>query len=98
MAEAPTPAMVARTLLIEGRVQGVGYRDAMVDAAIAAEVQGYVRNVAGSRVEAHVQGAEEAVARMIAWASRGPRAARVERVLVEAAEPDPRHASFRRIV
>ncbi|MFI4902410.1 MAG: acylphosphatase [Burkholderiales bacterium] len=88
--------MIARNLRVEGRVQGVGYRDAMVDAALAANVQGFVRNTAEGHVEAHLQGGEEAVARMIAWAARGPRMARVERVLVEAADPDPRHASFHR--
>jgi acylphosphatase len=88
--------MIARNLRVEGRVQGVGYRDAMVDAALAANVQGFVRNTAEGHVEANLQGGEEAVARMIAWAARGPRMARVERVLVEAADPDPRHASFHR--
>ncbi|HEY7904245.1 MAG TPA: acylphosphatase [Casimicrobiaceae bacterium] len=88
--------MIARNLRVEGRVQGVGYRDAMVDAALAANVQGFVRNTAEGHVEAHLQGGEEAVARMIAWAARGPRMARVERVLVETADPDPRHASFHR--
>jgi acylphosphatase len=95
-ADGPAPMVVARKVVVEGRVQGVGFRDAMVDMALAANVQGYVRNTADGHVEAHVQGGEEAVARMIAWAARGPRAARVERVLVEAADPDPRHVSFRR--
>jgi acylphosphatase len=88
--------VIARRVVVEGRVQGVGYRDAMVDAALEANVQGYVRNTADGHVEAHLQGGEEAVACMIAWAARGPRAARVERVLVEASDPDPRHASFHR--
>ena len=89
--------LTARTLAIEGRVQGVGYRDAMVDAALAAGVQGTVRNADDGRVLAHVQGNEAAVAAIIAWASHGPAFARVARVLVEAAEPDPAHTTFCRI-
>lgn len=89
-------AIVARMLLIEGRVQGVGFRDAMIDAALSANVSGYVRNTAEGGVEAHVQGDEAAVARVIAWAARGPRLARVARVLVESREPDPSHTTFRR--
>ena len=96
MSGAP-PAITARTLAIEGRVQGVGYRDAMVDAAGTAGVQGTVRNADDGRVLAHVQGSEDAVAAIVAWASRGPRLARVTRVVVESADPDPAHTTFRRI-
>jgi acylphosphatase len=87
----------ARFLAIEGRVQGVGYRDAMVEAALAAGVRGTVRNADDGRVHAHVEGPDDAVAAIIAWASRGPRFAQVARVLVEAAEADPAHTTFRRI-
>jgi acylphosphatase len=97
MSEAPPPATVARMLAVEGRVQGVGYRDAMIDAAQAVCVQGTVRNGDDGRVLAQVQGTEEAVAAIIAWASRGPPLARVSSVEVEAAEPDSAHTTFRRI-
>ena len=95
MSEAQRADAVARRLAIEGRVQGVGYRDAMVEAAQAAGVTGTVRNADDGRVLAHVQGSGEAVATVIAWASRGPRHARVARVAVEA--NDPAHTTFRRV-
>jgi acylphosphatase len=88
--------IAARRLLVEGRVQGVGYRDAMVEAACAVRVRGHVRNRPDGTVEAHVQGDPEALAAIIAWASRGPPAARVARVVVEHAEVDGAHAAFRR--
>jgi acylphosphatase len=85
----------ARRLVVHGRVQGVGFRDAMVDVARAAGVQGFVRNAADGSVLAHLQGDDEAVARVIAWASQGPPLARVDRVDVEAAEAAD-HATFGR--
>lgn len=88
--------MSARKLVIRGHVQGVGYRDAMVDAARAAGVAGIVRNAADGSVEALLQGDDAGVARVIAWAAQGPPHARVERVLVEAIEPDTTLATFRR--
>ncbi|MEP7061377.1 MAG: acylphosphatase [Betaproteobacteria bacterium] len=88
--------MSARKLLIRGRVQGVGFRDAMVDAARSGSLAGFVRNAADGSVEARVQGDDDAVARVIAWASDGPSHAHVERVLVEAIEHDPTLRPFRR--
>jgi acylphosphatase len=88
--------MSARKLAIRGRVQGVGFRDAMVDAARAEGLAGFVRNAADGSVEARVQGDDDAVARVIAWASSGPAHARVERVHVEAIELDPTLRPFRR--
>jgi ADP-ribose pyrophosphatase len=73
-------APLARVLRIRGRVQGVGFRDAMTRVAREAGVVGWVRNRSDDSVEALVQGAPEAVARVLAWAQRGPGAARVDGV------------------
>lgn len=89
--------MIARKLVVRGRVQGVGYRDAMIRAALAHGVHGFVRNASDGSVEAHLQGDDEAVAQLIAWTSRGPPMARVDRVMVEEAEPDPAHVAFRQM-
>lgn len=88
--------MIARSLGVVGRVQGVGYRDAMIAVAVAAGLHGYVRNLADGSVEAHLQGDDEAVARVIAWAAHGPPLARVDCVRVEALPPASGHTSFRR--
>ena len=81
------PDAVCRRLLIRGRVQGVGYRAAARDAAVAHELSGWVRNRADGSVEALVCGAPDAVAGFVDWAHRGPPAARVDAVFVEPAEP-----------
>ena len=77
-----------RRLLITGRVQGVYYRATMVQVAEQHGASGWVRNLSDGRVEAVIQGDGETIARMIAWARRGPDAAIVDEVLVEEADGD----------
>jgi acylphosphatase len=78
-------AVVRRHLIITGTVQGVGYRDALCEEAERHGVMGWVRNRRDGSVEALLQGMEADVDAMIAWARRGPAAARVIKVSVAAA-------------
>jgi acylphosphatase len=77
--------MIARRLVIRGRVQGVGFRYALADEARARSLGGWVRNRRDGTVEALVVGPEAELEAMIAWARRGPPAARVTEVSVEPA-------------
>ncbi len=72
--------LTTQHLSIFGRVQGVGYRESMRIEAQKSGCTGWVRNRKNGSVEAVVEGAPEDVARVVAWARRGPPAARVERV------------------
>ena len=74
--------MISRHLMITGRVQGVGYREALCYEAEPRGVTGWVRNRRDGSVEALVQGTPDAVEATIAWARRGPGAARVTDVRV----------------
>jgi acylphosphatase len=90
-------SVVARRVVIRGRVQGVGYRDAAVQAAFVHQVAGWVRNRNDGAVEAFVQGPQDAVAQYLEWVPRGPPLARVTAVEVVDAEPDEslRHFEWR---
>jgi acylphosphatase len=71
---------VARHVRVTGRVQGVFFRAWTREQAQALGVNGWVRNCPDGRVEAHVEGEEGAVDRMIEKMRRGPPSARVEDV------------------
>lgn len=88
--------LVARRLVVAGRVQGVGFREAMVDAARRAGVSGWVRNRVDGTVEALVQGEPAAMDRVVEWCRHGPRTAHVVSIEIARAEPDPSLDGFRR--
>ncbi|MDR0440349.1 MAG: acylphosphatase [Candidatus Accumulibacter sp.] len=71
---------ITRRLLIEGRVQGVGFRWSLMEKARELMLDGWVRNRRDGSVEALVSGPVEAVERLVVWAHRGPPGARVDRV------------------
>jgi len=72
--------MIARRLVIRGRVQGVGYRYSMIDAAQGLGVVGWVRNLTDGNVEALIQGEPAQIDAILAWCGRGPPSARVSAV------------------
>jgi acylphosphatase len=79
---------VARNVRIVGRVQGVFFRAWTQGQARELGISGWIRNCPDGSVEAHLDGDEEAVSRMIERMKQGPSDARVEDVLVEEAEPE----------
>ena len=65
--------------MIEGRVQGVGFRDFVLEEAAQQRLEGWVRNRADRvSVEAVFVGAGDAVAAVIEACRKGPPAARVD--------------------
>lgn len=74
---------MGKQLIIEGRVQGVGYRASLAEKAIELGLYGWVRNRRDGSVEACVDGDVPAIEAIILWAKHGPPAAQVSNVTIE---------------
>ena len=73
---------VVRRVIVEGVVQGVGYREFTRRAALRLNVSGWVRNRSHGAVEALVRGSPASVEALIAEMRKGPRFAAVESLSV----------------
>ncbi|MBB3033155.1 acylphosphatase [Alteriqipengyuania lutimaris] len=80
-------AHTATHLILHGRVQGVFYRDWTVENARLLGLRGWVRNLSDGTVEAHLEGEEGAIARMVDAMRDGPPRARVDRIEQSTAQP-----------
>lgn len=67
-------------LIIEGRVQGVWFRESTRRQAAALGLTGWARNRPEGTVEVVSEGPEEQVRKLVAWCHQGPPAAKVTRV------------------
>lgn len=78
-------ATLTRRVVVEGYVQGVGYRHFADRIARRLGISGWVRNRADGTVEALISGAPDKVEAMLAELRRGPHGAHVRSVRL--AEP-----------
>ena len=67
-------------LIIEGRVQGVWFRESTRREAVSLRLFGCVKNLPDGGVEALIEGPEDQVKELVSWCHRGPAAANVIRV------------------
>jgi acylphosphatase len=75
-------------IVVDGRVQGVWFRESTRRAAEDLGVTGWVRNLPDGRVEAVFEGPEIAVIRAVEWARCGPPRAVVTSLEQTAEEPE----------
>lgn len=78
---------VRRRIVVDGRVQGVFFRDSCHREAMAAGVAGWVRNRDDGRVEVVAEGEPAAVERLAEWCRSGPSRALVTGVETSEEEP-----------
>jgi len=64
-------------LIIEGRVQGVWFRDSTRQEAASLGLSGWVKNRFDRTVEVVAEGPRERVETLVTWCHHGPPAARV---------------------
>jgi len=79
-------------MVIEGKVQGVWFRDSTRRQAEALGVAGWGRNRPDGGVEVVAEGPSASVRRLVEWCRKGPPMARVARVLVD---EEPFHGDMR---
>ena len=79
--------VVARRVVVHGRVQGVFFRDSCRREAVRAGITGWIRNEPDGSVGAMFEGPARAVDELVAWCREGPPHARVERVDVTETRP-----------
>jgi acylphosphatase len=80
-------ARIRRHVVVQGQVQGVYFRDSVRRLARELGVSGWIRNRPDGAVEAALEGAPDAVERIIEWSHQGPLGAQVDQV--EAYEEQP---------
>jgi acylphosphatase len=78
----PETGAIVRRVVVEGCVQGVGYREFTRRAALRLRVSGWVRNRWDGAVEALICGPPAAVEALVAEMRKGPRFALVESLSV----------------
>jgi protein-L-isoaspartate(D-aspartate) O-methyltransferase len=74
-------------VLVEGRVQGVWFRESARQEADRLGVAGWVRNLDDGRVEAVYEGDPAAVTALVGWSGRGPEGALVANLSVNDEAP-----------
>jgi acylphosphatase len=67
-------------ILVEGTVQGVGFRWAVRSKANLLGVKGFVRNEGDGSVYIEAEAEETVLEEFVAWCRRGPPGARVDRL------------------
>lgn len=84
----------AAEIVVEGIVQGVGYRDFVQRKARSLDLSGYVMNLSDGRVRVRAEGPRETIDELIRDLERGPPLARVFKVSVTWLPPTGRFSSF----
>lgn len=89
----PEQATIRAT--VHGRVQGVGFRQFIVEEARRLDLTGEVRNTRDGSVEVKARGPQPAVEELVQRLNDGPSLARVKDVDVQWDAPLPDYSAFR---
>ena len=88
-------ANTRKHLYIQGRVQGVWFRDSTRRQAQSLGLSGWVKNLPDGAVEVLVEGDGEQVEKLVSWCSNGPPAADVSELVESQEEWKGEFDSFR---
>lgn len=79
---------------VKGRVQGVGYRASVHKKATSLGLKGYIRGLAGNKLEVIAEGEEESLIELCDFLKVGPNGAEVEKFDLEWIEPTDDYIRF----
>lgn len=82
-------------LIVQGRVQGVGFRYHTRTQATQLGLTGFVKNRSDGTVEIVAEGPSAAVTQLLEWAKQGPPAAEVKQVDITYGSPNGEFSDFR---
>ncbi|MGC3820189.1 acylphosphatase [Acinetobacter sp. G11] len=85
----------ALKLLIQGKVQGVGYRRWFEQQALELELKGYVKNLPTGEVEAMLVGDELTIQELVQRSWAGPYRAEVSHIIQTPVQPDSNLKDFK---
>ena len=81
--------------VIEGRVQGVGFRYFVRQAAMGMELVGWVRNLSDGRVELMAEGTRKDCEYLLKLVKQGPSMSEVSRIETQWGNPSGKEKGFR---
>jgi acylphosphatase len=90
----PGARLAAVEVIVEGRVQGVGYRNFAQRRALERRLTGYALNLPDGRVKIRAEGPLAAIEEFVQDLEHGPPLARVERVAVTSVALTGRYDDF----
>ena len=72
--------MIAKKIILNGRVQGVGFREFARRYASIHRINGFVRNLTTGELEIFAQGADQELSKFIKEIKRGPMLADIKEI------------------
>lgn len=80
--------LIRRRVIVQGRVQGVFFRDSTRDQAESRGVAGWISNRSDGAVEAVLEGPRAAVEQVLNFLESGPSRASVENLEIQDEDPE----------
>jgi acylphosphatase len=84
----------AAEILVEGRVQGVGFRNFAQRRGVVLGLAGFVMNLEDGRVRVHAEGSRPQIEELARLLEKGPPLSRVERIVLRWLPATGRFAEF----
>lgn len=86
--------LIAKHILIKGKVQGVFFRKTTKQIAGELKIKGWVKNTAEGDVEIFAIGSEKELVQFINWCKQGPPDAAVKTIEIKDSHPVPGISNF----